>query len=231
MTALNRTDARLRDCGSLQVRPEELLLSGQPKNYQISQYRRADLRRRTRAAARTRLSARRAERTSRGRIPAIALTRSPRGRRGEEHALRDLDRIDFNRAGTPLMEIVSEPDIQSPEEALPTSQRSSRSSLWRGERCRYGKGQLRCDCNVSVRPEGQGNLAPKIEIKNMNSISGVRRAIAPMRSSGQMECAPTRRTARAITRRWDDAAGQTFQMRTKESAHDYRYFPIQIFCR
>jgi aspartyl-tRNA(Asn)/glutamyl-tRNA(Gln) amidotransferase subunit B len=86
------------------------------------------------------------------------------------------------------------------------------------------KGQLRCDCNISVAPEGSGKLGTKIEIKNMNSISAVRRALAfeierqinVVKSGGQLV---------QSTRRWDDDAGQTFEMRTKESAHDYRYFP------
>src|SRR5215510_3993641 len=86
------------------------------------------------------------------------------------------------------------------------------------------KGQLRCDCNVSVRPESQAELGAKIEIKNMNSISGVRRAlayeirrqIAILEAGGKLE---------QETRGWNDTAGETFLMRTKEFAHDYRYFP------
>jgi aspartyl-tRNA(Asn)/glutamyl-tRNA(Gln) amidotransferase subunit B len=86
------------------------------------------------------------------------------------------------------------------------------------------KGQLRCDCNVSVRPEGQTELGTKIEIKNMNSISGVRRALA-YEIERQRDCLGRGEALVQSTRRWDDDAGQTFQMRTKESAHDYRYFP------
>jgi aspartyl-tRNA(Asn)/glutamyl-tRNA(Gln) amidotransferase subunit B len=86
------------------------------------------------------------------------------------------------------------------------------------------KGQLRCDCNVSVRPEGQAELGTKIEIKNMNTISGVRRALA-YEIQRQMEVLEKGGTLTQETRRWDDDAGQTFSMRSKEMAHDYRYFP------
>jgi aspartyl-tRNA(Asn)/glutamyl-tRNA(Gln) amidotransferase subunit B len=86
------------------------------------------------------------------------------------------------------------------------------------------KGQLRCDCNVSVRPATQAELGVKIEIKNMNSISGVRRALAYeiQRQIGVLESGEG---LDQETRGWDDVAGETFLMRTKEFAHDYRYFP------
>jgi len=86
------------------------------------------------------------------------------------------------------------------------------------------KGQLRCDCNVSVRPEGQTELGTKIEIKNMNTISGVRRALA-YEITRQIDELSRGGTLQQETRRWDDAAGKTFTMRVKEFAHDYRYFP------
>lgn len=133
--------------------------------------------------------------------------------------------IDFNRAGTPLMEIVSEPEIQSPEEAFAYLTALQQILTYGGvSDADMEKGQLRCDCNVSVRPEGQLELGTKIEIKNMNSISGVRRALA-FEIERQMECVRKGEPLVQSTRRWDDDAGQTFQMRTKESAHDYRYFP------
>jgi aspartyl-tRNA(Asn)/glutamyl-tRNA(Gln) amidotransferase subunit B len=133
--------------------------------------------------------------------------------------------IDFNRAGTPLMEIVSEPDLETPEEAF-AYLTSLKQILVNGgvSDADMEKGQLRCDCNVSVRPVGQAELGAKIEIKNMNSISGVRRALA-FEIARQMEALARGETLRQETRRWDDDAGQTFLMRTKESAHDYRYFP------
>src|SRR5947199_9556056 len=86
------------------------------------------------------------------------------------------------------------------------------------------KGQLRCDCNVSVRPEKQTELGAKIEIKNMNSISGVRRALA-YEIPRQISLLERGEKLEQETRGWNDAAGETFPMRTKEFAHDYRYFP------
>ncbi len=133
--------------------------------------------------------------------------------------------IDFNRAGTPLMEIVTQPDIASPEEAF-AFLTALRQILYYGDvsDADMEKGQLRCDCNVSVRPEGQKEFGTKIEIKNMNSISGVRRALT-YEVARQIDALEAGEKLLQETRRWDDAAGQTFLMRTKESAHDYRYFP------
>jgi len=133
--------------------------------------------------------------------------------------------IDFNRAGTPLMEIVSEPDIDSPEEAFAYLTSLQQVLVYGGvSDADMEKGQLRCDCNVSVRPGGTDALGTKIEIKNMNSISAVRRAVA-YEIERQTDCLRRGEPLVQSTRRWDDDAGRTFQMRTKESAHDYRYFP------
>lgn len=133
--------------------------------------------------------------------------------------------IDFNRAGTPLMEIVSEPEIDSPEEAF-AYLTSLQQILVYGHvsDADMEKGQLRCDCNVSVRPEGQAEFGTKIEIKNMNSISAVRRALA-FEIERQIDALERGGKLVQSTRRWDDDAGQTSEMRTKESSHDYRYFP------
>jgi aspartyl-tRNA(Asn)/glutamyl-tRNA(Gln) amidotransferase subunit B len=133
--------------------------------------------------------------------------------------------IDFNRAGTPLMEIVSEPDIDSPEEAFAYLS-SLQQILVYGDvsDADMEKGQMRCDCNVSVRPEGTETLGTKIEIKNMNTISGVRRALA-FEIQRQIEVLSGGGKLSQETRRWDDASGQTHLMRVKEDAHDYRYFP------
>ena len=133
--------------------------------------------------------------------------------------------IDFNRAGTPLMEIVTQPEINSPEEAF-AFLTSLRQILIYGNvsDADMEKGQLRCDCNVSVRPQTQAELGVKIEIKNMNSISGVRRALA-FEIQRQTQALERGDKLQQETRGWDDAAGETFLMRTKESAHDYRYFP------
>jgi aspartyl-tRNA(Asn)/glutamyl-tRNA(Gln) amidotransferase subunit B len=133
--------------------------------------------------------------------------------------------IDFNRAGTPLMEIVTQPEINSPEEAFAFLSALKQILIYGAvSDADMEKGQLRCDCYVSVRPEDQTELGSKIELKNLNSISGVRRAltyeirrqIALLERGEQLE---------QETRGWDDAAGETFLMRTKEFAHDYRYFP------
>ncbi len=133
--------------------------------------------------------------------------------------------IDFNRAGTPLMEIVSEPEIETPEEAFAYLTALQQLLVYGGvSDADMEKGQMRCDCNVSVRPEGQAELGVKIEIKNMNSISGVRRAVA-YEIERQTEALQRGEKLVQSTRRWDDASGQTFQMRVKESSHDYRYFP------
>ena len=133
--------------------------------------------------------------------------------------------IDFNRAGTPLMEIVSQPEIDSPEEAFAYLTALKQILIYGNvSDADMEKGQLRCDCNVSVRPEGQEEYGAKIEIKNMNSISGVRRALA-YEIGRQIDACERGEPLKQETRRWDDATGQTSLMRTKEFAHDYRYFP------
>src|SRR5438270_2893705 len=133
--------------------------------------------------------------------------------------------IDFNRAGTPLMEIVTQPEINSPEEAF-AFLTSLKQILIYGSvsDADMEKGQLRCDCNVSVRHETQAEHGAKIEIKNMNSISGVRRALA-YEIERQINLLEAGEKLEQETRGWNDTAGETFLMRTKESAHDYRYFP------
>ncbi len=133
--------------------------------------------------------------------------------------------IDFNRAGTPLMEIVTQPEINSPEEAFAFLTALKQILIYGAvSDADMEKGQLRCDCNVSVRLATQAELGVKIEIKNMNSISGVRRALAYeiQRQIGVLE---NGEKLDQETRGWDDVAGETFLMRTKEFAHDYRYFP------
>ncbi|PYJ08138.1 MAG: Asp-tRNA(Asn)/Glu-tRNA(Gln) amidotransferase subunit GatB [Verrucomicrobia bacterium] len=132
--------------------------------------------------------------------------------------------IDFNRAGTPLMEIVSQPVINSPEEAFAFLTSLKQILIYgRVSDADMEKGQLRCDCNVSVRPEQEQTLGAKIEIKNMNSISGVRRALA-YEVRRQTQALERGEKLEQETRGWDDAVGETFLMRTKEFAHDYRYF-------
>src|SRR5947208_13673187 len=127
--------------------------------------------------------------------------------------------IDFNRAGTPLMEIVTQPEIASPEEAF-AFLTSLKQILIYGGVCDADmeKGQLRCDCNVSVRLETQAELGAKIEIKNMNSISGVRRALA---FEIQRQIALLKRGERLEqeTRGGGDTTGETFLLDTKQSVH------------
>jgi aspartyl-tRNA(Asn)/glutamyl-tRNA(Gln) amidotransferase subunit B len=133
--------------------------------------------------------------------------------------------IDFNRAGTPLMEIVTQPQINSPEEAFAFLTSLKQILIYGAvSDADMEKGQLRCDCNVSLRPEPQAELGAKIEIKNLNSISGVRRALA-YEIQRQIAVLESGETLEQETRGWNDAAGETFLMRTKEFAHDYRYFP------
>jgi len=133
--------------------------------------------------------------------------------------------IDFNRAGTPLLEIVSEPDIASAEEAF-AYLTSLKQILIYGDvsDADMEKGQMRCDVNVSVRPEGTDQLGTKIELKNLNTISGVRRALH-YEIERQIDALDAGETLAQETRRWDDPRGETILMRIKESAHDYRYFP------
>ena len=133
--------------------------------------------------------------------------------------------VDFNRAGVPLMEIVSEPDITSADMAYEYLNALKEILVYGGvSDCDMEKGMVRCDVNVSVRPRGQQELGAKIEIKNMNSFSGVRRALE-YEIPRQIEVLNKGGKLIQSTRRWDDAAGITEEMRTKEHAHDYRYFP------
>jgi len=133
--------------------------------------------------------------------------------------------IDCNRAGTPLMEIVTQPVIASPEEAFAFLTSLRQILIYGGvSDADMEKGQLRCDCNVSVRPKTQTELGAKVEIKNMNSISGVRRALT-YEIARQIASLERGEKLEQETRGWEDAMGETFLMRSKESAHDYRYFP------
>ncbi len=133
--------------------------------------------------------------------------------------------VDFNRAGVPLMEIVSEPDLTSADMACDYLNALKDILIQGGiSDCDMEKGMVRCDVNISVRPVGTKELGAKIEIKNMNSFSGVRRA-AEYEIARQIEVVKRGEKLIQSTRRWDDVTGVTEQMRTKEDAHDYRYFP------
>lgn len=133
--------------------------------------------------------------------------------------------VDFNRSGTALMEIVSEPELESAEETVAYLNSLRQILVYSGvSDADMEKGQLRCDVNVSVRPKGQEKLGTKIELKNLNSISAVRRALYYEidRQIGEVEAGHSIQQA---TWRWNDEVGQTEPMRSKEDAHDYRYFP------
>jgi aspartyl-tRNA(Asn)/glutamyl-tRNA(Gln) amidotransferase subunit B len=133
--------------------------------------------------------------------------------------------VDFNRAGVPLMEIVSEPDIASADQAYDYLNALKNILIYGNvSDCDMEKGMVRCDVNISVRPVGTKELGAKIEIKNMNSFSGVRRA-AEYEIARQIEVLKKGGKLIQSTRRWDDVAEITEEMRTKEHAHDYRYFP------
>ncbi|MGH9552423.1 MAG: Asp-tRNA(Asn)/Glu-tRNA(Gln) amidotransferase subunit GatB, partial [Terriglobales bacterium] len=137
----------------------------------------------------------------------------------------DYSLVDFNRSGVPLLEIVSEPDLRTPDEAR-MYLTELRNILRHLDVCdgNLEEGSFRCDANVSMRPAGDEKLGTKTEIKNMNSFKAVQRAIQSEieRQTGMIE-----RGERIVqeTRLWNDATGTTFPMRSKEDAHDYRYFP------
>ena len=133
--------------------------------------------------------------------------------------------IDYNRSGVPLIEIVSEPDMRSAAEAAEFFSRLRDILVWLGVNDgNMEEGSLRCDANVSVRPMGQPQFGTKAEVKNVNSFRHLEKAIA-YEIERQVET--LERGGRVIqeTRLWDSAAGRTQSMRSKEEAHDYRYFP------
>lgn len=133
--------------------------------------------------------------------------------------------IDFNRAGVPLLEIVSEPDITSADMAYAYLTALKEIMMQGGvSDCDMEKGMVRCDVNVSVRPKGSSVLGAKIEIKNLNSFSAVRRALE-FEIERQIAVLQEGGTLAQATRRWDEKTSATEEMRTKEFAHDYRYFP------
>ena len=133
--------------------------------------------------------------------------------------------IDVNRAGTPLMEIVSEPDMRSAEEARLYMQKLREILIYLGVASgRMEEGSLRCDANVSVRPRGQKEFGTKTEIKNMNSFRAVERAIE-YEAQRQIEVIRSGGVVVQETRGWVEGRGVTVSQRSKEQAHDYRYFP------
>ncbi len=133
--------------------------------------------------------------------------------------------VDYNRGGTPLMEIVSEPDLSSQDEAMAYLQALKQILVYAGvSDCNLEEGNMRSDVNVSIRPEGQTTLGTKVEIKNMNTFKGIY-AAATYEIARQTYALTHGKALVQETRRWDPDANETQSMRSKENAHDYRYFP------
>jgi aspartyl-tRNA(Asn)/glutamyl-tRNA(Gln) amidotransferase subunit B len=185
-----------------------------PKNYQISQFDRPST------------VAGRVDFELEGQVASIRITRAHLEEDvGKSFHFERQSGLDFNRAGVPLLEIVTEPDLTSASMAYAYLNALKDILIYGGvSDCDMEKGMVRCDVNVSVRPKGQQELGRKIEIKNMNSFSGVRRALE-YEIPRQISVLERGGTLVQETRRWDDDGGITETMRTKEQAHDYRYFP------
>jgi aspartyl-tRNA(Asn)/glutamyl-tRNA(Gln) amidotransferase subunit B len=192
-----------------------------PKNYQISQYDQPIC-----AGGSVEIELPGAMRSVMGEHKRIALTRI--------HLEEDVGKlshepggslIDYNRAGTPLMEIVSEPVLRSADEAFAYLTALKTIMIYGGiSDCDMEKGQLRCDANVSIRPVGETKLGTKVELKNLNSISFVRDGIAH-EIKRQLGLAERGGTIVQETRDYDGQTGASQSLRSKEMAHDYRYFP------
>jgi len=133
--------------------------------------------------------------------------------------------LDLNRCGTPLVEIVSEPDMRTPDEAFEYLTRLKEILLYTGvSDCNMEEGSLRCDANVSVRPRGQEKFGTKAEVKNVNSFKFIRAALE-YEIERQIELIESGGHVVQETRLYNADEGRTYSMRSKEQAHDYRYFP------
>jgi aspartyl-tRNA(Asn)/glutamyl-tRNA(Gln) amidotransferase subunit B len=190
-----------------------------PKGYQISQYERP-------LALGGGL-----EITVDGRPRRIGLTRihmEEDAGKSLHEGFPDSDRrtyIDYNRSGVPLIEIVSEPDMRSAAEAAEFFERLRDILVWlRVNDGNMEEGSLRCDANVSVRPVGQERFGTKAEVKNLNSFRYLEKALA-YEIERQIDLVEGGGRVVQETRLWDSAGGRTLSMRSKEEAHDYRYFP------
>lgn len=192
-----------------------------PKNYQISQYDQPIC-----IGGSVEIELPGAARNIMGEHKAIPLTRI--------HLEEDVGKlnhgaggslIDYNRAGTPLMEIVSDPALRSADEAYAYLQSLRNSIVYAGiSDCDMEKGQLRCDANISIRPVGEIRLGTKVELKNLNSISFVRDGIAH-EIARQIAVVKAGGVIVQETRDYDGLTGTSQSLRSKEMAHDYRYFP------
>jgi aspartyl-tRNA(Asn)/glutamyl-tRNA(Gln) amidotransferase subunit B len=185
-----------------------------PKNYQITQYDQPSTRNGW------------LEFEFQGRLARVRITRAHLEEDvGKSSHFERHSGVDFNRAGVPLLEIVSEPDLTGADMAYEYLNALKEILIYGGvSDADMEKGMVRCDVNVSVRPRGATELGKKIEIKNMNSFSGVRRALE-YEIPRQIQVLAEGGQLHQETRRWDDAASITETMRSKEMAHDYRYFP------
>jgi len=190
-----------------------------PKGYQISQYERP-------LALRGGLAI-----SVDGRAKHVGLTRihmEEDAGKSLHEGFPDSDRrtyIDYNRSGVPLIEIVTEPDMRSAAEAAEFFERLRDILVWIGVNDgNMEEGSLRCDANVSVRPAGQEKFGTKAEVKNLNSFRYLEKALA-FEIERQIDLLERGGRVMQETRLWDSAAGRTLSMRSKEEAHDYRYFP------
>jgi aspartyl-tRNA(Asn)/glutamyl-tRNA(Gln) amidotransferase subunit B len=190
-----------------------------PKGYQISQYERPLA---TRGAL---------EYTASGHAKRVGITRvhmEEDAGKSLHEGFSDSDRktyIDFNRSGTPLIEIVTEPDLRSAQDAADAFRRLRQILIALGVNDgNMEEGSLRCDANVSVRRSGATALGTKTELKNINSFRFLERALE-YEIDRQIEVLKAGGSIVQETRLWDAVARETFSMRTKEEAHDYRYFP------
>lgn len=137
----------------------------------------------------------------------------------------DSAQVDYNRTGVPLLEIVSEPDIRTPEEAKAYLEKLKAILQYIDvSDCKMEEGSLRCDANISLRPMGSTTLGTKSELKNLNSFRAVQRGLE-YEEARQEEVLSEGGRVIQETRTWDEAQGVTLSMRSKEQAHDYRYFP------
>jgi len=205
-----------------------------PKGYQISQYDKPLAEHgyiEVKTLNTLRLRSGQAEDTGDHRVKKIGITRVHL----EEDAGKSLHEgfpdaeektaIDLNRAGVPLIEIVSEPDIATPDEAYEYLTRLREIILYTGvSDCNMEEGSLRCDANVSVRPRGQKEFGTKAEIKNVNSFRFIREALI-YEIARQVEVIESGGAITQETRLYNAHEGKTYSMRSKEQVHDYRYFP------
>ncbi|HHT49723.1 MAG TPA: Asp-tRNA(Asn)/Glu-tRNA(Gln) amidotransferase subunit GatB [Firmicutes bacterium] len=133
--------------------------------------------------------------------------------------------VDYNRAGVPLIEIVTAPDLATPEEAVEFLEKLRRILIYLGiSDCKMEEGSLRCDANISLKPAGTKQLGTKTELKNINSFKALGRALA-YEIERQSELLAEEKTVKQETRKWEEAKQRTLSMRSKEEAQDYRYFP------